>query len=175
MLTYNVVCAYVLQISVFFTFVASLPNLHSTGFSEDIKNWRTNFFPSRYSFQLVWSMLINWSVDALYRDGTDEISLDPCTKQLKILIHTFSRPHENSFIRDFTIFVSSLNPLSPYKYQLKRWFFHRTSLISLEVCTDIKQSFLAASHYGRSWSSSMVDTEQSHLLLTQHQWGTRKR
>ena len=35
--------------------------------------------------------------------------------------------------------------------------------------TSSDRLFLAASHYGRSWSSSMAVTEQRHLLLTQHQ------
>ena len=34
--------------------------------------------------------------------------------------------------------------------------------------TSSDRLFLAASHYGRSWSSFMVVTEQRHLLLTQH-------
>ena len=91
---------------------------------------------------------IRESVDSLYRDGTGEISRDPRTKRLKTgenhslglqntlaivpihapkdLIRTFSRPLENSLIRDFTIFVSSssssssLDPLSPYWNKLKR-------------------------------------------------------
>ena len=39
--------------------------------------------------------------------------------------------------------------------------------------TSSDRFFLAASHYGRSWSSSMVDTEQRHLLLTHHQCAER--
>ena len=44
-----------------------------------------------------------------------------------------------------------LNPLSPYRNQVKCFLFHKMSPQSTEVCMDTKRSFFSRHVYGRSW------------------------
>ena len=86
-------------------------------------------------------------------------------------MHTFgfSCHHNNNYTwSSSSSSSSSLNPLCPYQYQLKCWFFTE-SLQFRRRCarTSSDRFFLAASHYGRWCNSCMVYTEQHHLLLTQ--------
>ena len=64
-----------------------------------------------------------------------KISYAPSVVHARIRSYAISRFSSSS--------SSSLNPLSPYQYQFKRWFLHRRSPISPEVCTDIKRSFIS--------------------------------
>ena len=129
------------------------------------------------------SPCIRESVDSLYRDGTGEISRDQHTKRKlgenhslglqnkraivygSISTYTYSqRPHKRlqSSTREFDFRLLSGTSWSADFFTERLQFRRRCARTSSD------RFFLAASHYGRSWSSSMVDTEQRHLLLTQH-------
>ena len=55
--------------------------------------------------------------------------------------HDFECHHYSSF----------LNPLSPYRNQVKRFLFHKMYPQSTEVCMDTKRSFFSRHVYSRSW------------------------
>ena len=89
---------------------------------------------------------IRESVDSLYRDDSGEISPDPRTKRLKTRRESLPWPskHTSNSLTDF--FAEGLH-------------FRRRS--------SSDRFLLAASHYGRSWSSSMADTEQHNTQYIQ--------
>ena len=109
---------------------------------------------------------IRASTNALYRDGTGQISRDPRTKCQKIRWEWLAMPSKYTNTCPYlALHLTGTSWSAIFSQNISKWCARTSS----------DRFLFVASHCGRSWSSSMRDTERRYLLLTRQAVSSMRR